>query len=150
MPVWFEGSNEIDCTIEQVKNDFDNYGRHCVGVISLMPGMTSVELLEEGNDFAIIKTNEGLMKRENISKHVKAGSFVIEFEEEYKAGTVLTAASRFQHKFTAGNTGVSHYMIIEDLKAPGFLGFFYRNFGSSRMGNAFLKAYKTYLERQIL
>jgi hypothetical protein len=31
---------------------------------------------------------------------------------------------------------------------PGFLGFFYRNLGSSSIGNAFLTSYKTLLEKQ--
>ena len=37
---------------------------------------------------------------------------------------------------------------MSDVAAPGILGFMYRKFGSSKMGNAFLVAYKTYLEAQ--
>ncbi len=47
MSVWFEGSNEIECNIQQVKQALENHGEHYVGVISLMPGMTSVELVEQ-------------------------------------------------------------------------------------------------------
>ena len=32
-----------------------------------MPGLTSVDLVEEHADTVVIKTNEGLMKRHNIS-----------------------------------------------------------------------------------
>ena len=35
---------------------------------------------------------------------------------------------------------------MSDVEAPGFLGFFYQRFGSSKMGNAFLAAYKGHLE----
>jgi hypothetical protein len=52
-----------------------------------MPGLASVNLVEPGNDFVIIKTNEGLMKQTNISKKVEADSIIIEFDEEYKAGS---------------------------------------------------------------
>ena len=103
MSIWFEGFGEIECNISQVKHTLDNLGEHYVGVISLMPGLTSVELVEQGSDFVTIKTNDGLMKRTNISKLVEA---------------------------------------------PGLLGFFYRNFGSSNTGNAFLTSYKTYFEKQ--
>ena len=48
MSVWFEGSSEIECNIQQVKHALENYGEHYVGVISLMPGLTSVELVEQG------------------------------------------------------------------------------------------------------
>ncbi len=45
MPIWFEGESEIDCTIQQVKDAFDNHGEHYVGLIRLMPGLTSVEII---------------------------------------------------------------------------------------------------------
>jgi carbon monoxide dehydrogenase subunit G len=83
MSVWFEGSNEIECNIQQVKQALENHGELYVGVISLMPGLTSVELVEQGSDFVTIKTNEGLMKRTNISKRIEAESVVVEFDEEY-------------------------------------------------------------------
>ena len=90
MSVWFEGSNEIECNIQQVKHALENHGEHYVGVISLMPGLTSVELVEQGSDFVIIRTNEGLMKRTNISKLIEAESVVVEFDEEYQAGSKIT------------------------------------------------------------
>jgi GNAT superfamily N-acetyltransferase len=43
MSVWFEGANEIECNIQQMKQAIANLGEHYVGVISLMPGLTSVE-----------------------------------------------------------------------------------------------------------
>lgn len=145
--IWFEGSNEIKCDIQQVKNTLDNLGEHYVGVISVMPGLSSVELVEQGSDFVTIKTNEGLMKRTNISMRTEADRIVIEFDEEYQAGQMVTTKSHFIDEFTANNSEIMHRIVISNVKAPGLMGFFYRNFGSSKMGNAFLNSYKTYLEK---
>ncbi|MHA1948014.1 MAG: hypothetical protein ACXAC6_02895 [Candidatus Hodarchaeales archaeon] len=108
--IWWEGSNEIDCNIQQIKLAFENYGEIMSGVTSLMLGLTSIDIVEQGSDFVTIKTNEGIMKRTNISKHIT---------------------------------------VLSDVKASGFLGFFYRKFGKSNIGNAILKSYKTYFEKQI-
>ncbi len=147
MSVWFESSNEIECNIQQVKQSLENHGEHFVGVISLMPGLTSVELVEQGSDFVIIRTNEGLMKRTNISKRIEAESVVVEFDEEYQAGSMVTAKSHFLDEFTTSDTGVKHRTVISGLQAPGLMGFFYRNFGKASTGNAFLKSYQTYFEK---
>ena len=146
MSVWFEGFNEIECTIQQVKDSLENYGEHYVGVVSLMPGMTSVELLEQGSDFVTIKTNEGLMKRTNISKRIKGENVTVEFDEEYQAGSKVTANSHFLDEFTSSDAGVKHRTVVSGVEASGVLGFFYRKFGSSNMGNAFLTSYKAYFE----
>ncbi len=148
MSVWFEGSNEIECNIQQVKHALENHGEHYVGVISLMPGLTSVELVEQGSDFVTIRTNEGLMKRTNISKRIEAESVVVEFDEEYQAGSMVTTKSHFLDEFTTSDTGVKHRTVMSGVEASGLLGFFYRNFGKSNTGNAFLKSYKTYFEKQ--
>ena len=149
MSVWFEGRGQVDCDLQQVKRSFDSYGEHYLGVIRLMPGLTSVELLEQGPDSVIIKTNEGLMTRTNITKRIDDESVVVEFDEAYEAGSKVTVTSHFTDEFTTSGTGVTHRTVISDVMAPGFLGFFYRRFGSSKMGNAFLKAYTTYFERHI-
>ncbi len=148
MTVWFEGTDEIECTIQVVKQDIEDLGQHYVGVISLLPGMTSVELVEEGDDFVVIRTNEGLMKRTNISKHIEAERVVVELDEEYQAGSKVTAQSHFLDEFTTSDIGVTHHTIISGVEASGLLGFFYRKFGSSNIGNAFLKSYKTYFEKK--
>ena len=147
MSVWFEGESEVDCDLQQVLRAFDSHGEHYVGVIGLMPGLTSVELVEQGRDSVTIRTNEGLMKRTNISKRIEAESVVVEFDEVYEAGSRVTVTSHFSEEFTTGATGVTYRIVISDVEAPGVLGFFYRKFGSSKMGNAFLTAYKTYFER---
>ena len=147
MSVWFEDSNEIECNIQQVKQSYEDYGEHYVAVISLYPGLTSVELVEQGSDFVIIKTNEGLMKRTNISKRIEAESVVVEFDEEYQT-SMVTAKSRYLDEFTTSDTGVKHRTVMSDVEAPGFLGFFYRKLGSANIGNAFLAAYKTHFESQ--
>ena len=147
MSVWFEGSNEIDCNIQQVKQSLENLGEHYAGVISLMPGLTSVELVEQGVDFVTLKTNEGLMKRTNISKRSEAESVVVEFDEEYQAGRMVTANTHFLDKFTTSDTGVKYHTVLSDVEAPGLVGFFYRTFGSSNTGNALLNSYKAYFEK---
>ena len=148
MTVWFEGKGEIDCNIQQVKEAFDNPGELYVGVTGLMPGLTSVELVEQGTNSVTIKTNEGLMKRTNISRRIEAESVVVESDEQYEAGSKVTATSHFTDEFTTSDTGVTHRLVMSDVEATGFLGFFYRNLGSSKTGNAFLAAYKTHFENQ--
>ena len=37
-------------------------------------------------------------------------------------------------------------LVVRDVTAPGLLGFFYRRFGSSKIGKALLAAEKTYFE----
>ena len=112
MSVWFEGSNKIECTIQQVKNTFKNQGEHYVGVIRPMPGLTSVELVEQGSDFVTIRTNEGLMKCTSIYKRVEAESFIMEFDEEYQAGTKVTTNSHFLDEFTTNDSAVKHRTAI--------------------------------------
>ena len=150
MSVWFEGSNEIECNIQQVKDALENLGEYFVGIVSLMPGMANVELVEQGTDFVTIRTNEGLMKRTNITKLIEAESVIMEFDEEYQAGSMVTTNSHFLDEFTISDAGVTHRTIMSDVKASGLMGFFYRIFGKSNTGNAFLKAYKTYFEKQNL
>ena len=147
MAIWFEGSNDIECNIEQVKQEIEKHGEHYTRVIALMPGLSSVELVEQGNDFVIIRTNEGLMKRTNISKKIEGESVVVEFDEEYQAGSMITTKAHFLDEFTKKNVGVKHRIVISNLVTSGLMGFFYKNFGKSNTGNAFLKTYKTYFEK---
>ena len=146
MDIWFDGSNNIDCDIQQVKQSLENIGEHFEAIVRLMPGLSSVELVDQGPDFVTIKTNEGYMKRTNISIRISDESVVVDFDEEYKAGSMMTTRSHFLETFTSQNSGIEHRLVISNLTAPGFMGFFYRNFGNSNTGNAFLKSYKTYFE----
>ena len=125
MSVWFEGSNEIECNIQQVKHALENHGEYFLGIISLMPGMRSVELVEQGSDFVIIRTNQGLMKRTKISKLMETERVVVEFDEEYQAGSKITTKSHFLDEFTTSDTGVIHHTVMSGVEAPGLLGFFY-------------------------
>ena len=146
MAVWFEGSSEIECDIEHVKHALENLGECFVGVTSRIPGMTSVALEGQGPGFVNIRTNEGLMKRTGILKRTETERVVVQFDEEYEAGSKVTTKSHFMDEFKASGKGVMHRIVIGDVHASGFLGFLYRYFGSSKMGNAFLKSYKTYFE----
>lgn len=146
MSVWFEGSNQIECSIEQVKQAVDNHGELYAEVIGLMPGMKWAELVEQGTDFVTIETNEGRMKRTDISKRIQAETVVIELDEKYMAGRTVTTMAHFLDEFKKSGNGVEHRVVISRVEAPGWLGFFYRAFGKSKTGNAFLKAYKVYFE----
>ena len=128
MTTWFEGSNEIACNIEQVIMAYKNYGDFFVEVVRLMPGLTNVELIEQGRDFVIIRTNEGLMKRTNISKRIETESVVVEFDEEYQAGSMVTTKSHVLDEFMESDSGVRHHLVISNVEAPGLLGFFYKKF----------------------
>lgn len=48
-----------------------------------MPGLSSVDLVEQASDSVTIKTNEGLMERTNIVKRVGSAGVVVEFDERY-------------------------------------------------------------------
>ena len=148
MSVWFEGSSEIECNIQQVKHAIEHLGEFFVGITGLMPGLAGVELVEQGSDFVIIRTNEGLMKRTNISKRIEAESVAVEFDEEYQAGSNITVKSRVSDDFMTSDTGIKHRTIISGVTASGLLGFFYRKFGKSSIGKALLRSYKTYFENQ--
>ena len=89
-----------------------------------MPGLTSVELEEQGSDSVTIRTNEGLMKRTDISKRIEAHGAVVESDEEYQAGSKVTVKSHFLDEFAASDTGVKHRTVIGGAEAPGLLGFF--------------------------
>ncbi|MCF7859146.1 MAG: hypothetical protein K9N07_07475 [Candidatus Cloacimonetes bacterium] len=145
--VWFDGSNQIDCDIQKVKKSLAEIGKHFVGVVSLMPGISNVVLDKEGKDFVIIKNNEGLMKRTNIVKSVQTDKFVIEFDEEYQAGKKMNGKSHYFCEFSSKGKVVNFHLIISNVQFPGFLGFLYRNFGSRSIGNATLRSYKTYFEK---
>ena len=143
--VWFENSIRINCNIKDVDKSLNNQGEHFKEVVGIMPGMTSVALIEQGKDFVIIKTNEGIMKRTNISIASVEGRITVEFDEEYQAGKTITTSSHFVEDFVAKENEIILHLEISKLIAPGFMGFFYRNFGSKNTGNAFLKAYEKHL-----
>lgn len=145
--VWFEGISSIDCDIQVIEKSLSDIGKHYTDVISLMSGLTSVELVESGENSLTIMTNEGLMTRTNISIVKSDDSIIVQFDEEYRAGKTITTNSHFFEEFSAKDNKVIQRIIISDLKAPGFMGFFYRTFGSKNIGNAFLGSYKKYFEK---
>lgn len=146
MGVWFEGSSEIACDMGRVRGAFEAPGESFVGLVGLMPGITSVALVEGGGDFVTIRTNEGLMKRTNIDVSSRGDSTLVEFDEEYQAGSGVTVRSHYMHEFNESGEGVRHRMTISDVEAGGLLGFLYRKFGKSNIGNAVLKSYEAYFE----
>ena len=88
------------------------------------------------------------MKRTNISIVSNKDKIIVEFDEEYQAGKTITTNSHFVKEFEEKNNEIRLRVEISNLKAPGFMGFFYRNFGSKNIGNSFLNAYENYLGKQ--
>ena len=143
---WFEGTTQIDCDLQSVKNSVADLGTHFVGVVSSMPGIIEAELLEQGEDFVTIRTNEGVMRRRNIKCSVGDDEVILRFDEVYEAKKV-TGRSHFEDTYTASNSGgVQFQSIVSDVQANGVLGFLYRKFGSRNMGKAFLSSQKKYFE----
>lgn len=143
---WFEGSGKVEGSLPKVQEALGDWGQFFVGMVSLMPGITEANLVEQGKDFVVIKTNEGMMKRSNISVERMPDKIKLEFDESYDAGKAISTNCHFLHEFSAEGDGLLQNLVISSLHAPGFLGFFYRNFGSKNIGNAFLNASKKYLE----
>ena len=103
--------------------------------------------MDQGQNFVKIKTNEGLMMRTNISKAIETDSVIVEFDEEYQAGSIGTVKTHYYHEFKSSDPGVEHRTVLSSVEASGILGFFYRSFGKSSTGNAVLNSYKTYFEK---
>lgn len=146
MTTWLEGEGEIATDIAAVAAAFDDLGGHYVDVVGRMPGISSAELLEQGSDFVTIRTNEGVMRRTHIRRTVADDRVVIEFDEEYGAGSKMNARSHFTQTFTAAGGSVHHRLVVSDLEFPGVLGFFYRTFARASMRKAFLSSYKSCFE----
>ena len=144
--IWFQKSITIDCNLEDVNRSVENLGEHYKRLISVYPGVTAVELIDQGNDFVTITTNEGTMKRTNISVNGFESKVIIELDEEYIT-SALTTNSHIVENFEIKDDKVELQILIRNHKAPGFLGFFLRNFGSKNIGNGFLDSYKKILEK---
>ena len=144
--IWFKEAILIDCNIEDVNKSLSNIGEHYKKLISVYPGMTAIELIDQGNDFVSIKTNEGTMKRTNISVNKSENKIIIELDEEYIT-SAITTTSHIVEKFEKKDNEMELQIEISNHKAPGFLGFFLRNFGSKNIGNGFLDSYKKILEK---
>ncbi len=143
---WFEGTTHIDCDLQAVKTSVADLGAHFVGVVQSMPGMTEVELLEQGDDSVTIRTNEGVMRRRNIERSVADDEVTLRYDEVYETGKV-TGRSRFEDAYTASDSGgVQYRCVVSDVEADGVLGFLYTKFGSRNMGKAFLSSQQDYFQ----
>ncbi len=146
MAVWLEGECEIDCDIERVTASLTDLGAHYAAVVAQMPGMTTVDLVDNRPGLVRIRTNEGLMTRSNITVRGQDESIVVEYDEEYEAGRMIVS-SHHRDDFSASGKGIRYRTVVSDLTATGVLGFFYQRFGRSSMRNAFLLSYRSYLEQ---
>ncbi len=150
MSVWFEGGSDIACNLDDVVRAMTDHGSLFAGITRQMPGISVVELIREDAASAVIRTNEGEMNRNNLTKSVTADRVIIEFDERYEAGKIATPRSHYRHEFVGQDNRVTQRLIISDVRASGLLGFLYRTFGRSSIGNAYLRASKTYLEAQTI
>lgn len=148
MTVWFDDDIRIDCGIDDVRRSVEDLGTHYAGVVGCLPGLTTVELVDQSSESVTIRTNEGTMRRTNISTSVDPLRVVIELDEEYEAGSKVTTRSHFRDEFTTDGSAVTLRVVISDVRADGFLGFLYRTFGGSRMGKAFLTANADHLQQR--
>ncbi|VDB00437.1 hypothetical protein S1OALGB6SA_1519 [Olavius algarvensis spirochete endosymbiont] len=146
MEAWFEGSNEIECSLERIKSDLENPGEHFTGVIKLIPNMSEAELVEQGEDWVTIKQKEILTKRTNIVKRMETERMTVEFDEDYRVGRIIRVNVHALSEFTSLGTRVRHRAVISNVEAPGIFGFFYRKFASADTGKILLEAYKRYFE----
>ena len=144
---WFEDFIIITCNFKKINDSLKNIGKFHTEITKLMPGINMSELIEQGTNHVTIKTNEGVMKRTNISKNIQKNTTIIEFDEEYQAGNKITTTSHHLEEYTLNGSKINYHLIISDVKASGFLGFFYRIFGKKNIGNAILKSHKTYFEK---
>jgi hypothetical protein len=145
--VWFDGSIQINSSLKKINDSFKDIGKSHSNITKLMPGINMVELVEQGDNFVTIQTNEGIMKRKNISKNNQENKIVIEFDEEYQAGKSITTRSHHLEEYTVNDSNINYRLIISNVTASGFLGLLYRIFGKKNIGNAILKSYKTYFEK---
>jgi len=150
MENWFEGKTEIDSSLELIHTAMADAGQTYVEIVSLMPGISEVELIDQGVDHVQIKTNEGTMLRNNIQVSSDDQHVTVEFDETYNAGRLVSTEAHFRDEFRHNASGIIYHTIISDLNAHGIMGFFFRKFGSSNTGQAFLAAWKTHLENMHL
>ncbi len=146
MSIWFEGTGHVDCDLDHLKGSLDDLGEFYVGVVRAMPGITSAELVEQGTDHVVIRTNAGVMRRTNISPHVDDRLVVVEYDEVYEAGARVTMRSHFVDEFIECSEGLMHRVVVSDVDASGILGAMYRRLGRARMGAAFLSSHRAHLE----
>lgn len=146
MDVWYEGCIDISCSLDQVENEYSDYGKIFVALVGCMPGITKVDLIETGTDFVVIETNEGTMKRTNIRRNSDDSKISVEFDEEYRAGSKVTGYTHYRDEFTLNGDSVRYCTILSDVRAGGFLGFLYRKFGNSNIGKAVLNSCKQHFE----
>ena len=58
--IWYQKSTRVVCNIEDISKSLSDIGKHYKELMSVYPGMTTVELIEQGKDYVTIKTSEGL------------------------------------------------------------------------------------------
>lgn len=54
MSVWFWGSQKVACGLDEVARSLGEVAAHHLGIIALMPGLTSVELVDQRDHFVTI------------------------------------------------------------------------------------------------
>ncbi len=116
MKVWFDGTQTIDCTIDDVKESLGDLGRHHVGVVGRLPG----------------PVNRGSARQVETERAWSSSTRPTRPVPGHGQLTIFTSSP--------SDGGVTHRLVMSDVEANGLLGFFYRRFGSAKMGKAFLAA----------
>lgn len=145
MRPWFEGEGTLACDLETVATALESPGQFFVQTAGLMPGISEAQLVEEGDGFVTIRTNEGLMKRTGILVHTDP-AIRIKFDEVYEAGSLATVTSHYLQEFVPVDAGVRHRLVISVLEAPGLLGLAYRWLASGNIGRAVLEAHRQHFD----
>ena len=146
MKIWYEGETDIDCRFDDIVLAMRNPGAHYCGVVKRMPGLTTVELVDETDDSITIRTNEGLMTRTGITVVVTEGRVAVDYQEVYAGKKLVTVTSHFHEEFVPTRGVVNYRLALSGVEAPGVVGFLYRSFGSNKIGSALLAATKGQLE----
>lgn len=146
MSVWFEGEKHIACTLDHVRDATDDLGAYFVGALRHLPSLYSVELVKQDERVVHIKTNEGLMKRTVTERRVEDEAVHLMYDEVFDGGSMITVTAHYEDTFTKSGDGVTLCTVISEVEAPGFLGFFYRNFGASSNGKSFQEGIRKHLE----
>ena len=60
------------------------------------------------------------MKRTNISKRIEADTMIVEFAEEYQAGSITKVKSHILNEFITSDAGLKNRTVISSVEVHGF------------------------------
>lgn len=147
MSKWYNGEVIIKCDLTNIRKSYEDIGQHFKEVVGFMPGITNVEIVSESDDAIVISNNEGVMSRSNIIVSSEKEKVNVEFDEQYKAGKLITVSTHYLFSFERNEDSVKLKVVLSDVKAKGFMGILYTLFGKRSIGKAVLNSYKIMFEK---